>query len=76
MGLDILKSWNYSFEIGKMAPSHSESIIVIMPKEGKDIADIKNWCRMSPVPPVFHTEVTVSIGLKASFRVGTSIPQI
>ena len=31
---------------------------------------------MSPVSPVFHTEVTVSIGLKTSFRVGTSIPQI
>ena len=31
---------------------------------------------MSPVSPVFHTEVTVSVGLKTSFRVGTSIPQI
>ena len=28
---------------------------------------------MSPVSPVFHTEVTVSIGLKSK-RVGTSIP--
>ena len=26
---------------------------------------------MSPVSPVFHTEVTVSIGLKTSFRVVT-----
>ena len=31
---------------------------------------------MSQVSPVFHTEVTVSIDLKTSFRVGTSIPQI
>ena len=29
-----------------------------------------------PVSPVLHTEVTASIGLKTSFRVGTSIPQI
>ena len=29
---------------------------------------------MSPVSPVFHTEVTVSIGLKTKLRVGTSIP--
>ena len=29
---------------------------------------------MSPVSPVFHTEATVSIGLKNVFRVGTSIP--
>ena len=31
---------------------------------------------MSPVSQVFHTQVTVSIGLKTSFRVETSIPQI
>ena len=31
---------------------------------------------MSPISPVFYTEETVIIGLKASFRVGTSIPQI
>ena len=31
---------------------------------------------MSLVSPVFHTEVTVSIGFKTSFRVGTSIAQI
>ena len=29
---------------------------------------------MSPVSLVFHTEVTVSIGLKNVFRDGTSIP--
>ena len=45
------------------------------------------WIIMSPVSAVFHTEVTVSIGLKkrtlsesiglkTSFRVGISIPQI
>ena len=28
---------------------------------------------MSPVSPVFHTEATVSIGLKNVFRAGTSI---
>ena len=31
---------------------------------------------MSLVSPVFHTEVTASIGLKTSSKVGTSIPQI
>ena len=30
---------------------------------------------MSPVSPVFHTEATVSIGLKNVFRVGTAILQ-
>ena len=31
---------------------------------------------MSPVSPVFYTDGIVSFGLKTSFRVGTSIPQI
>ena len=43
VGNYILKDRNNSYEIGKMAPSHSELIIVLMPKEGKDIGDIKNW---------------------------------
>ena len=30
---------------------------------------------ITPVSPVFYTEVTVSIGLKTNLRVGTSIPQ-
>jgi hypothetical protein len=39
----ILKSWQYSKETGKLAPSHNESIITLLPKEGKDMGDIKNW---------------------------------
>jgi exonuclease III len=39
----ILKSWQYSKEIGKLAPSHNESVITLLPKEGKDMGDIKNW---------------------------------
>ena len=39
----ILKSWHYSKEIGKLAPSHNESVITLLPKEGKDMGDIKNW---------------------------------
>ena len=31
---------------------------------------------MSPVSPVFHTEVTVGIGLKNIFRVGTVVQTI
>ena len=34
---------------------------------------IDNQLCMSPVSPVFHTAVTVSIGLKHMFRMGTSI---
>ena len=33
----------YSQTTGTMPPSHQESVITILPKEGKDIGDIKNW---------------------------------
>ncbi len=42
-GQIILDSWNYSLQSGSLAPSHIESIITLLPKEGKDTEDIKNW---------------------------------
>ena len=39
----ILDAWNYSCITGKQPIWHRESVIVILPKEGKDIRDIKNW---------------------------------
>jgi exonuclease III len=43
MGPIILESWNYSLETDDLPPSHKESIITLLPKEGKDTRDIKNW---------------------------------
>ena len=39
----ILESWIYSVEIKKLPRSNLESVITILPKEGKDTSDIKNW---------------------------------
>jgi hypothetical protein len=39
----ILDAWEYSLETNKLAPSHSESAITLLPKEGKDKTEIKNW---------------------------------
>jgi hypothetical protein len=39
----ILDAWNYSILTGNLAPSHVESVITLLPKEGKDRRDIKNW---------------------------------
>ncbi len=40
----ILKeSWDFSNESGELPHSHKESVIVIIPKEGKNPDDIKNW---------------------------------
>ena len=38
----ILDAWKYSCEIGGMPPSHKESIITLLPKEGKNVKDINN----------------------------------
>jgi exonuclease III len=39
----MLEAWKYSVEIQKLPPSHHESTITLLPKEGKDLRDIKNW---------------------------------
>ena len=43
MGPIILNSWSYSLETGSSPSSHLESVITLLPKEGKDTKDIKNW---------------------------------
>ena len=50
----------------------TKTIIKLKPFKATKFSTI--WF-ISPFSPVLHTEVTVSIGLKTSFRVGTSIPQ-
>jgi len=43
IGSIIKESWDYSIKMGIIPNSHKESIITILPKEGKDLSDIKNW---------------------------------
>jgi hypothetical protein len=43
LGPLIYDSWKHSIKIGILPPSHLESAIVLLPKEGKDCKDIKNW---------------------------------
>ena len=42
-GQILLDAWNFSVEKGNLPPSHEESIITMLPKDGKDAGDIKNW---------------------------------
>jgi hypothetical protein len=39
----ILDSWKHSVVMKTLPKSHYESIITLLPKEGKDTSDIKNW---------------------------------
>jgi hypothetical protein len=43
LGPIIKESWDYSIKIGRTPICHRESVITILPKEGKDLTDIKNW---------------------------------
>jgi hypothetical protein len=43
IGYILKESWDYSIKIGDLPISHKESAIVIIPKEGKNSEDIKNW---------------------------------
>ncbi len=39
----VMNAWEHSLITNKLTLSHSESAITLLPKEGKDTEDIKNW---------------------------------
>jgi hypothetical protein len=39
----ILGAWKHSLNTGNLPPSHLESVITLLPKEGKDTKVIENW---------------------------------
>lgn len=43
LGQRLLNSWNYGIQIGKLTQSHTESLLKLLPKPGKDLSEIKNW---------------------------------
>ena len=43
MGPILLEAWKHSVKTGTLPTSHLESTITLLPKEGKDTIDIKNW---------------------------------
>jgi len=43
LGKFIKEAWDHSIQTGKMPPSHIETIITLLPKEGKNLKEIKNW---------------------------------
>ena len=42
-GKILVESWNYSIITGKLPPSHNSSTLTLLPKEGKNLQDLKNW---------------------------------
>jgi hypothetical protein len=39
----LVQSWNESLLTGQLPPSHSTSILRLLPKEGKDLTKLTNW---------------------------------
>jgi hypothetical protein len=39
----IIESWIFSVETGILPPSHLDSALSLLPKEGKNLNEIKNW---------------------------------
>ena len=39
----LLNSWNYSLNSGVLPHSHRSSYLRLIPKEGKDVTQLKNW---------------------------------
>ena len=68
----ILNSWNHSLMIGKLPPSHLESVITLLPKEGKNTDDIKNW-RPITLSNCDAKIITKAISIKASKVLDTII---
>jgi exonuclease III len=65
MGPIILNAWKYSLKTGNLPPSHLESVITLLPKEGKDTKDIKNW-RPITLSNCDSKIITKAISLKTS----------
>jgi len=65
MGPVIQDAWKYSMKTEKMPPSHLESVITLLPKEGKDNRDIKNW-RPITLSNCDAKIITKAISLKTS----------
>ena len=39
----LLDSWNYAIQTGNLTHSHEDSYLKLLPKEGKDLKQLKNW---------------------------------
>jgi hypothetical protein len=65
MGPVILSAWKHSLNTGNLPPSHLESVITLLPKEGKDTKDIKNW-RPITLSNCDSKIITKAISLKTS----------
>jgi hypothetical protein len=68
-GSYVLNSWKHSFNTGVLPSSHSDTVITLIPKEGKDTKDIKNW-RPITLLNCNSKNITIALTLKMAKALG------
>ena len=67
----LLDSWFFSIETDTLAPSHTDSYLRLLPKEGKDLDYLKNW------RPITLSNCDIKLITKSlSQRLGTNLDSV
>ena len=70
----LLDSWNYASKTGNLTHSHESSYLKLLPKEGKDLKQLKNW-RPITLSNCDFKIITKSLAIKLSKNLTTTISQ-
>jgi exonuclease III len=69
IGPIIVNAWNYSLATNKMPPSHYHSFLKLIPKPGKDLANLKNWrpitlsnCDHKLITRIYNNRLMAAVG--------------
>ena len=68
----LLDAWQHSLATGKLAPSHKQSYLKLIPKAGKDQTKLTNW-RPITLSNCDHKLITKTYALRMSEKVASSI---
>ena len=70
----LLNSWNYAIQINSLTHSHECSYLKLLPKEGKDLSQLKNW-RPITLSNCDFKIITKTLANKLSKNLTTTISQ-
>ena len=70
----LLDSWKYASKTGNLTHSHENSYLKLLPKEGKDLKQLKNW-RPITLSNCDFKIITKSLAIKLSKNLTTTISQ-
>ena len=64
----LVRSWNYALETGTLTHSHESSYLRLLPKDGKDHTELKNWrpitlsnCDFKIITKHIATKMTIAL---------------